>query len=127
MPNICKMSLAEAIRILDPATTREAIAEYEYYGGFKGWEASVKACENACRTVCDYLKAYSWQKGRPPKPGRYLCAIECPKGKWAEVLDYNENGTFTTLELAEDATRHVVAWKEVEPYEQSCKASNGSS
>lgn len=117
MPNICKMSLAEAIRILDPATTKEAIAEYEPNCSLRSWEASVRLCVDACRTVCDYLKAYSWRKGRPPKPGRYLCAIDCPKGKWVEVLDYNENGTFTTLELSEDATHYVVAWKEVEPYE----------
>lgn len=117
MSGICKMPLSEAIRILDPATTREAIAEYESYCGFYGWEASVKLCEDACKTVCDYLKAHSWQKGHPPKPGRYLCSIDCPKGKWAEVLDYNDDGTFTSLELAEDATHYVVAWKEVDVYE----------
>ena len=35
MSGTCKMPLTEAIRILDPATTREAIAEYksyEFYG-----------------------------------------------------------------------------------------------
>lgn len=62
-------------------------------------------------------KCYDWQRGYPYKPGRYLCSIDYPKGKWAEVLDYNENGTFTSLELAEEVTRYVVAWKEVDVYE----------
>lgn len=42
------MTREEAIRILDPETTGEAISEIEYYGGFSGREAAVQALSDAC-------------------------------------------------------------------------------
>ena len=42
------MTKEEAIRILDPDTTREALAEIEYYGGFRGEDAVRKDVDDAC-------------------------------------------------------------------------------
>lgn len=42
------MTREEAIRILDPKTTAEALAEIEYYAGFRGEEAVAKAVGDAC-------------------------------------------------------------------------------
>lgn len=42
------MTREEAIRILDPETTWEALAEIEYYGGFSGRTAAVQAVSDAC-------------------------------------------------------------------------------
>lgn len=42
------MEREEAIRILDPETTGEAISEIEYYGGFTGRTAAVQAVSDAC-------------------------------------------------------------------------------
>ena len=42
------MTREEAIRILDPVTTGEALAEIEYYGGFSGRAAVVQAVLDAC-------------------------------------------------------------------------------
>lgn len=42
------MTREEAIRILDPVTTGEALAEIEYYGGFSGRAAAVQAVSDAC-------------------------------------------------------------------------------
>lgn len=42
------MTREEAIRILDPETTGEAISEIEYYGGFGGRAAVVQAVLDAC-------------------------------------------------------------------------------
>ena len=42
------MTIDEAIRILDPETTAEALAEIEYYNGFSGKTASVQAVSDAC-------------------------------------------------------------------------------
>lgn len=42
------MTREEAIRILDPDTTAEALAEIEYYAGFRGKEAAIKAVDDAC-------------------------------------------------------------------------------
>ena len=51
------MATEKAIRILDPETTAEALAEIEYYGGFNGDEAKVAACAEACRVAVAALRA----------------------------------------------------------------------
>lgn len=52
------MTIKEAIRILDPETTVEALAEYEYYGGFNGKAAMVEAVNEACKVAVEILKGY---------------------------------------------------------------------
>ena len=42
------MTREEAIRILDPETSAEALAEIDYYAGFRGKEAEIKAVEDSC-------------------------------------------------------------------------------
>lgn len=42
------MTREEAIRILDPETTAEALAGIEYYAGFNGDAALRKAVDDAC-------------------------------------------------------------------------------
>lgn len=42
------MTREEAIRILDPETTGEALAEIEYYGGFRGRMKAARALYDAC-------------------------------------------------------------------------------
>lgn len=51
-----RMTVKEAIRLLDPETTRAALAEIEYYGGFRGYDARIKAIEEACEMACDELR-----------------------------------------------------------------------
>lgn len=73
------MTIDRAIEILDPETTAEALAEVEYYGGFRGNEALVKACEDACIVAVDALKRARWIpcSERPPEEkGCYLVAVE---------------------------------------------------
>ena len=50
------MTYQEAIRILHPDTTLEALAEYEYYGGFNGKEAKIKSVEEACKVACEAMQ-----------------------------------------------------------------------
>lgn len=50
------MNVAEAIRLLDPETTRDAIAEIEYYNGFSGRDTAIKAVEAACVLAVEALK-----------------------------------------------------------------------
>ena len=61
------MTKEEAIRILDPATTKVALAEVEYYAGFKAHEAVIKAVEEACMMGVVALRQ------------------ERPKGRWEFV------------------------------------------
>lgn len=53
---IDEMTKAEAIELLHPDTTRTALAKYEYYGGFNGHEAEIKAIEKACLIACEAIQ-----------------------------------------------------------------------
>ena len=59
------MTNEEAIKILHPDTTLMALAEVEYFGGFNGEEAKIKAVEEACVIACEALA-----KQMPKKPIR---------------------------------------------------------
>ena len=50
------MTREEAIRILDPATTAEALAEIEYYAGFRGEEAARRAVDDVCILAISALR-----------------------------------------------------------------------
>ncbi len=49
------MTYEEAKRILHPDTTFDALAEIEYYAGFTGKEAKLKAVDEACIIACEAL------------------------------------------------------------------------
>lgn len=51
-----KMSIEQAIAILNPETSRKVLENYEYYGGFRGKEAVTKACDEACRIAVTAMK-----------------------------------------------------------------------
>ena len=55
------MTIEQAIAILEPETTRAALYEYQYYGGFRGEEAKIKACEEACRIAAAVMR---WEVSR---------------------------------------------------------------
>lgn len=66
------MTAEEAIRILHPSTTSEALAEIEYYGGFNGKQAKVEAVNTACLVACEAL-----EKQIPKKPRGTRYALMC--------------------------------------------------
>lgn len=69
------MTIDDAIRILDPKTTAEALAEVEYYGGFSGQEAVIKAVEDACMIAIAALERTRWipcRERMPEYDGQYL-------------------------------------------------------
>lgn len=51
-----KMSIEQAVAILNPETSREALAAYEYYGGFHGKEVAAAACEEARRIAVKIMR-----------------------------------------------------------------------
>lgn len=57
------MTYEKAIKILHPDTTFMALAEVEYFGGFNGEKAKIKAVEEACVIACEALA-----KQIPKKP-----------------------------------------------------------
>lgn len=53
------MDMQQAIRLLHPDTTREALeelAEVEYYGGFEGHKRRVELINEACLVACDTMQ-----------------------------------------------------------------------
>lgn len=52
------MTINQAIHILDPETTAEALGEIEYYGGLLGREKMVAACDEACRIAVRIMRKY---------------------------------------------------------------------
>lgn len=52
------MTIEQAIRILDPATTAEELATIEYYGGLHGREKMVAACDEACRIAVGIMRQH---------------------------------------------------------------------
>lgn len=50
------MTINQAIRILDPDTSAEALGEIEYYGGLHGREKMVAACDEACRVAVQIMR-----------------------------------------------------------------------
>ena len=59
------MTREEAIRILDPETTGEALAEIEYYGGFSGRAAVVQAVLDACVLAVEALREQEQRRWIP--------------------------------------------------------------
>lgn len=51
-----EMSIEQAIAILNPETSREVLAAYDYYGGFRGKEAVTAAREEACRIAVKIMR-----------------------------------------------------------------------
>lgn len=60
------MTREEAIRILDPQTTGEALEEIEYYNGFSGKTAAVQAVSDACVLAVSALREQ--EERNNPKP-----------------------------------------------------------
>ena len=77
------MTIEKAIRILDPETTVEALAEVEYYAGFSGQTAKVQACSDACEAAVAELKY------RTPKK---VEGLTCPTCQRIFVLHHGEEG-----------------------------------
>ena len=49
------MDYKEAYEILHPDTTRQKLAEIEYYGGFAGQQKAIEAVNAACIVACEAI------------------------------------------------------------------------
>lgn len=74
------MTLEEACRLIDPATDLDALAEIEYYNGFKGKDAAAKALHEASQMVVDFVRQMSWHDAKNP-PIAHEESWECAGGK----------------------------------------------
>ena len=90
------MTREEAIRILDPETTSAALAEIEYYAGFRGKEAAIKAVEDACILAVAALREQEQRRWIPvserlPNVFEGVLAY-CPKRRNTYLLYINARG-----------------------------------
>ena len=89
------MTREEAIRILDPETTGESLAEIEYYGGFSGRTAAVQAVSDASVLAVAALREQEERRWIPvterlPDEHESLFARYKGTDKW-------RNAMFTTI------------------------------
>lgn len=74
------MTVEQAIAVLDPETSRAALHGYQYYGGFCGKEARLKACEQACRIAAAVMrKEVSRQRLEADKHCRECICPSCER------------------------------------------------
>lgn len=79
------MTLEEACRLIDPATDLDALAEIEYYNGFKGKDAAAKALHEASQMVVDFVRQMSWHDAKNP-PIAHEESWECAGEKNCAVI-----------------------------------------
>ena len=63
------MTREEAIRILDPETSGDALAGIEYYNGFTGKTAAVQAVSDACVLAVAALREQEQRRWIPVAEG----------------------------------------------------------
>lgn len=85
------MKIEEALRILDPDTSAEALNEIEYYAGFKSVDAINEAINEACIVACEALNK------QIPKAVR----IEGIAKVKALDIEYNEIHTYKCIRCPE--------------------------
>lgn len=109
------MTIEEAIRILDPETTAEALAEIEYYAGFSGHTAKVQACSDACEVAVAALREKAEREKNEPltldelrKMKDEPVWVQSPGvpeyGRWAIVAGVDTTDGEKTLYLHNDFT-----------------------
>ena len=108
------MTREEAIRILDPETTREALAEIEYYGGFSGRTAAVQAVSDACILAVAALREQEQRRWIPvterqPKNIANRVLVVCERSNGAFYGHY-EKPFWINLETDKQFISAVTHW-----------------
>lgn len=84
------MTLERAIEILHPDTTLLALGEIEYFAGFNGQEAKIKACEAACIVACEAMQREVERRAQPANDPLTLDELRGMDGQpvWSEIGAY---------------------------------------
>lgn len=121
------MTNEEAIMLLNPSTRILALAEIEYYNGFRGKDAYIKAKEDACILAVEALEKadrYKWHDLRKnpddlPEADEYGCSeyvlvmTGTPEWDNHEWAYYNHNTRMWSTPFCE---QNVFAWRYIEPF-----------
>lgn len=104
------MTREEAIRILDPETMGETLAEIEYYGGFRGRTKAAQALYDACMLAVPALREQeerSKPKESQPSDGIREKLIEILKTKYDHFCD--QCGINKDSKYTENLASHLIA------------------
>lgn len=85
------MTLDQAIRILDPATTAEELDNTYYYGGFHGNEAVTAAINEAVRIAVEIMREHKEEKSKMTLTEFCEMASGHPKNITINVFDGKGN------------------------------------
>lgn len=108
------MNREEAIRILDMKTSAKALAEIEYYNGFSGREAVLKAVDDACVLAVAALREQEeresvWHNAKdspPKKPGLYYGKKDDTDSMF--LCQYRDG--VWTMDAYPETRMHVIKW-----------------
>lgn len=97
------MDLHEAYEILHPDTTRQKLAEIEYYGGFAGQQKAIEAVNEACVVACEAILELQLYKENK------LCLIpeDVYSKQCAELDEYKQLGTPEEVKAAVEKQKKV--------------------
>ena len=123
------MTNEEAIMLLNPSTRILALAEIEYYNGFRGKDAYIKAIEDAHILAVEALEKadkYRWHDLRKnpddlPEADEYGCSeyvlamTGTPEWDNHEWAYYNHN---TRMWSTPFYGQDVFAWRYIEPFKE---------
>ena len=124
------MTNEEAIMLLNPSTRILALAEIEYYNGFRGKDAYIKAIEDAHILAVEALEKadkYRWHDLRKnpddlPEADEYGCSeyvlamTGTPEWDNHEWAYYNHNTKMWSTPLY---GQDVFAWRYIEPFKEN--------
>ena len=122
------MKNKEAIMLLNPITKALALAEIEYYHGFRGQEACIKAKEDACILAVEALEKadrYKWHDLRKnpddlPEADEYgrsefvFVMTGTPEWYSCEWAYYHHDKKLWSI-----YEQDVFAWRYIEPFEEN--------
>ena len=122
------MTNEEAIMLLNPSTRILALAEIEYYNGFRGKDAYIKAKEDACILAVEALKKadkYRWHDLRKnpddlPEADDYgrsefvFVMTGTPEWYSCEWAYYHHDKKLWSI-----YEQDVFAWRYIEPFEEN--------
>ena len=120
-----EMTREEAIRILDPETIGEALAEIEYYGGFSGRAAAVQAVSDACVLAVAALREQEQRRWIPVTerlPKLIPCSARTGYSEAVNVLTngrkvltaiYDGNGFIADAEFWDAEGEEITHWAPV--------------
>ena len=121
------MTNEEAIMLLNPSTRILALAEIEYYNGFRGKDAYIKAKEDACILAVEALEKadkYKWHDLRKnpddlPEADEYgrsefvFVMTGTPEWYSCEWAYYHHDKKLWSI-----YEQDVFAWRYIEPFEE---------